>query len=174
MVFMERVGEYPTLFAILWRNTMAYNKTEQQVFDLALPMVENAGLSMWDVEYKKEGSDYYLRVFVDKEDGVCIDDCEKISRELSDKLDELDFIKEAYMLEVCSAGLDRQLKRESDFLAFLGSEVDVKLYAPIDGKKEFCATLLNYNDGIVTLSYDGKEIEVSLDKTASIRLAVIF
>ncbi|MBR2500543.1 MAG: ribosome maturation factor RimP, partial [Clostridia bacterium] len=73
-----------------------------------------------------------------------------------------------------SAGLDRQLKRESDFLAFLGSEVDVKLYAPIDGKKEFCATLLKYNDGIVTLECDGKEIEVSLDKTASIRLAVIF
>ncbi len=174
MVFMERVGEYPTLFAILWRNGMAYNKTEQQVFDLALPIVESSGLSVWDVEYKKEGSDYYLRVFVDKEGGVAIDDCEAISRVLSDKLDELDLIKEAYMLEVCSAGLDRQLKRESDFLAFLGSEVDVKLYAAVDGKKEFCATLLAYADGTVTLSLDGKKIEIPLDKVASVRLAVIF
>lgn len=153
---------------------MAYNKTEQKVYDIALPIVEGIGLSVWDVEYKKEGSDYYLRVFVDKEGGVSIDDCETISRALSDKLDELDPIDGAYMLEVCSAGLDRQLKRESDFLMFLESEVDVKLYAPVDGEKEFCATLKNYSDGVLTLLKDDKELSISLDKVASVRLAVIF
>lgn len=153
---------------------MAYNKTEQKVYDIALPIVEGIGLSVWDVEYKKEGSDYYLRVFVDKEGGVSIDDCETISRALSDKLDELDPIDGAYMLEVCSAGLDRQLKRESDFLMFLESEVDVKLYAPVDGEKEFCATLKNYSDGVLTLAKDDKELSISLDKVASVRLAVIF
>lgn len=153
---------------------MSYNKTEQTVFDTALPIAEKNGLSIWDVEFKKEGSDYYLRVYVDKDGGVAIDDCEAVSRELSDELDRLDPIEQAYMLEVCSAGLDRQLKRESDFLAFLGHDVDVKLYAPLDGEKEFCANLKAYNDGILTLVKDSGEIEISLDKAASVRLAVVF
>jgi len=153
---------------------MAYNKTEQTVYDIALPIVEANGLMLWDVEYKKEGSEYFLRVFVDKEGGVAIDDCENVSRELSDKLDELDLIKEAYMFEVCSAGLDRQLKRESDFLMFLDHEVDVKLCAPINGKKDFTATLKGYKDENVILLIDGEEVEIPLSKTASVRLAVIF
>lgn len=173
-MFMERVGINPTLFALFWRNDMAYNKTEQKVYDIALPIVEKTGLSVWDVEYKKEGSDYYLRVFVDKEGGVAIDDCETVSRELSDKLDELDPIDGAYILEVCSAGLDRLLKRESDFLMFLEHDVDVKLYAPIGGEKEFCATLKDYRDGAVVLLKDDEELLITLDKVASVRLAVIF
>jgi len=153
---------------------MAYNKTEQAVYDVAVPIAENNGLSVWDVEFKKEGSEYFLRVFVDKEGGVAIDDCEAISRELSDKLDELDIIDPAYMFEVCSAGLDRALKRESDFLAFLEHDIDIKLYAPIDGEKEFCATLKDFKGGVMTVIKDKKEIEIPLDKTASVRLAVIF
>ena len=153
---------------------MAYNNTEQKVYDISLPIAEKNGLSVWDVEFKKEGSDYYLRVYVDKEGGVSIDDCEMVSRELSDKLDELDPISQAYMLEVCSAGIDRQLKRESDFLAFLGSDVDVKLYAPLNGEKEFSAELINFENGVVTLKKDGNELAMSLDKIASVRLSVVF
>ena len=153
---------------------MAYNKTEQTVYDLALPIAERFGLSLWDVEFKKEGSEYFLRVYVDKEGGVAIDDCEAVSRELSDELDRLDPISEAYMFEVCSAGLDRQLKRDSDFIAFLGHDVDVKLYAPIDGEKEFCAELKDFKDKVLTLLKDGKELEISLDKIASVRLSVVF
>ena len=153
---------------------MAYNQTEQTVYDLALPIAERNGLSLWDVEFKKEGSEYFLRVYVDKEGGVAIDDCEAVSRELSDELDRLDPISEAYMFEVCSAGLDRQLKRDSDFLAFLGHDVDVKLYAPIDGEKEFCAELKDFKDKALTLLKDGKELEISLDKIASVRLSVVF
>ena len=153
---------------------MGYNKTEQAVFDIALPIVEKNGLSLWDVEFKKEGADFYLRVYVDKEGGVAIDDCEKISRELSDELDRVDPIEMAYMLEVCSAGLDRELKRESDFLAFLGHDIDIKLYAPLNGKKEFCAVLKSYENGAITVLADGKELEIPLEKTASVRLAVIF
>lgn len=153
---------------------MAYNNTEQKVYDISLPIAEKNGLSVWDVEFKKEGSDYYLRVYVDKEGGVSIDDCEAVSRELSDKLDELDPISQAYMLEVCSAGIDRQLKRESDFLAFLGSDVDVKLYAPLNGEKEFTAELINYENGVLTLKKDKNEIELPLDKIASVRLSVVF
>lgn len=153
---------------------MSYNKTEQTVYDLALPIAERCGLSVWDVEFKKEGSEYFLRVYVDKEGGVAIDDCEAISRELSDELDRLDPIDEAYMFEVCSAGLDRQLKRDSDFIAFLGHDVDVKLYAQMDGEKEFCAMLKNFKDKTLTLLKDGKEIKIGLDKIASVRLSVVF
>ncbi|MBE7039914.1 MAG: ribosome maturation factor RimP [Ruminococcaceae bacterium] len=153
---------------------MAYNNIEQKVYDICVPIAEKNGLSIWDVEFKKEGSDYYLRVYVDKSDGVAIDDCEAVSRELSDRLDELDPISQAYMLEVCSAGLDRQLKRESDFLAFLGRDVDVKLYAPINGSKEFAAELKAFENGTLTLLKDGEEISLALDKIASVRLAVVF
>ncbi|MBE7027902.1 MAG: ribosome maturation factor RimP [Ruminococcaceae bacterium] len=153
---------------------MAYNSIEQKVYDICVPIAEKNGLSIWDVEFKKEGSDYYLRVYVDKSDGVAIDDCEAVSRELSDRLDELDPISQAYMLEVCSAGLDRQLKRESDFLAFLGRDVDVKLYAPLNGCKEFTAELKSFENGTLTVLKDGEGISIALDKIASVRLAVVF
>lgn len=153
---------------------MGYNNTEKIVYDISVPIAEKNGLSVWDVEFKKEGSDYYLRVYVDKEGGVAIDDCESVSRELSDRLDELDPISQAYMLEVCSAGLDRQLKRESDFLAFLGSTVDVKLYASVNGSKEFTAELKAFENGTVTLCTDGEEFTLTMDKIASVRLSVVF
>ncbi len=173
MIISWRVGVNPTLFAIL-EEVMAYNNTEKKVYDISVPIAEKNGLSVWDVEFKKEGSDYFLRLYVDKDGGVAIDDCEAVSRELSDKLDELDLIDKAYMLEVCSAGLDRQLKRESDFLAFLGSDVDVKLYAPLGGVKEFTAELKAFENGVVTLLKDGEEISLALDKIASVRLSVVF
>lgn len=153
---------------------MAYSKIEQLVFEMAEPIAAAANVSVWDVEFKKEGKESVLRVFIDKEGGVSIDDCEAVSLALSEKLDEKDPISSAYSLEVSSAGLDRKLLRESDFIAYIGHQVDVKLYAPIEGLKEFTAELVGYHDGVVSLRYEKKVIDVAQDKAASIRLAVIF
>ncbi len=153
---------------------MAYSKIEQQVFDMVEPIAAASGVSIWDVEFKKEGKNNVLRVYIDKEGGVGINDCEAVSVALSEKLDAEDPISSAYSLEVSSAGLDRQLKRESDFLAYIGHLVDVKLYAPIDGLKEFTAELKSFDNGILTLKVDENNLEVPLDKTASVRLTVIF
>lgn len=153
---------------------MAYSKVEQLVYELAEPIAAAADITVWDVEFKKEGKANVLRVYIDKAGGISIDDCEKVSLALSEKLDELDPIPSAYSLEVSSAGLDRRLKRESDFLQFIGHLVDVKLYAPIDGVKDFTAELLGYQNGVITLRCDEKTIEVPQDKAASVRLAVVF
>ncbi len=153
---------------------MANQKIIQAVEELLMPITERKGLSIWDIEFVKEGPEYFLRVYIDKENGVSIDDCEEVSRELSDELDRTDPIEQAYVLEVSSAGMDRQLKKESDFLRYLGHEIDIKFYAPICGTKEMTAQLLGYQDGILAVRYDGQTIEIDQAKTASIRLAVIF
>ena len=153
---------------------MAYSKTEQLVFELVEPICEQKGLSVWDIEFLKEGKNNVLRVYIDKEDGISIDDCEAVSVALSAELDEKDPIPSAYSLEVSSAGLDRQLKRPSDFLRYIGHQVDVKLYGPIDGVKDFTAELVDFKDETVFLNYEGKAMEIPFAKAASIRLAVIF
>ena len=112
---------------------------------LAAPIVEEQGCSLWDVEYVKEAGTWYLRVLIDKEGGVDILDCENISRALSDLLDEADPIEGSYTLEVGSAGAERVLKRPADFQRYLNSPVLVKLYKPVDGRKEFPGTLTAYN-----------------------------
>ena len=152
---------------------MSFSKVEQIVYDLAVPMAEAEGVSIWDVEFLKEGKNQVLRVYIDKEGGASINN-EAISMALSEKLDEIDPIPAAYSLEVQTAGLDRRLKRESDFLRYIGHLVDVKLYAAMDGQKEFTAELLAFENGIITLSVDKKTLEVPLEKAASVRLAVIF
>ena len=154
---------------------MANQKVTAEVEKLLLPITERLGLSVWDIEFVKEGSEYFLRVYIDKEEGgVGIDDCEAVSRALSDELDRTDPIQQAYVLEVSSAGMDRLLKRESDFLRYLGEMIDIKLYAPICGVKEMTACLVGYSDGAVTVDYDGQELAIDLAKTVSVRLAVIF
>ena len=153
---------------------MAYSKIEQLVFDMAEPIAADIHVSIWDVEFKKEGKSSILRVYIDKEGGASIDDCEQVSLALSERLDAEDPISSAYSLEVSSAGLDRKLKRESDFLAYIGHLVDVKLYAPIDGLKDFTAELSGFDNGVIYLSYEGKSLEVPQDKAASVRLTVIF
>lgn len=154
---------------------MANQKVTAEVEKLLLPITERLGLSVWDIEFVKEGPEYFLRVYIDKEEGgVGIDDCEAVSRALSDELDRTDPIQQAYVLEVSSAGMDRLLKRESDFLRYLGEMIDIKLYAPICGVKEMTARLVGYSDGAVTVDYDGQELVIDLAKTVSVRLAVIF
>ena len=149
-------------------------KVTETVRELALPVVEEQGCKLWDVEYVREGADYILRVAIDKEGGVDIDDCEAVSRAVDPVLDEKDPIPESYRFEVCSAGLERPLKRPSDFERYMGAAVLVKLYKPRDGRKEFSGTLTGYADGNVTVTVDGRELTFEKSEVALVRLRVEF
>ena len=157
---------------------MADKKIPELIMEMATPFAQSAGCFVDDVEFKKEGSDFCLRVIIDVADdsngGVSIDQCETVSRALSDALDQSDPIPQAYMLEVSSPGIDRPLKRDKDFERFIGRDIDIGLYKPLNGSKTFTGKLLAYSDGIVTIEENGKEINFEKDKTAYIRLAVIW
>ena len=150
------------------------SKISERVFELVKPVVEEEGCALWDVEYLREAGTWYLRVFVDKEGGVSIDDCERISRRLDPILDEADPIPESYVFEVGSAGADRELKRPSDFAQFLGTDVEVKLYKPLEGSKVYVGKLLRYEDGAVTIDRNGKELSFAPAQIAQVRLYVSF
>lgn len=149
-------------------------KITEQVWQFAEPLVEANGCSLWDVEYVREGGEWFLRLYIDKEGGVDIDDCEAVSRAVDPVLDEKDPIPESYRFEVCSAGLERVLKRPSDFERFMGAAVQVKLYRPRDGQKEFAGTLTGYDDGRVTVTVGGKELTFDKPEVALVRLRVEF
>ena len=151
------------------------SKIEQLVLEMATPFAEEIACEVMEVEYKKEGPNYFLRIFLDNQEGrVGIDECEQVSRKLSDELDKLDPIPEAYMLEVCSPGIDRKLKREKDFVRFMGSDVDVKLYSPVNGEKEFEAVLVGFENNVAALQV-GKEVHnVDMSQVVYIKLAVKF
>ncbi len=155
-------------------NCMAYNKTEQEVIKLINPIIKEKNIDLWDIEFKKEGPSYVLRIFLDKDGGIGISDCEEVSRALSDVLDEKDPIPQEYMLEVSSAGLDRVIKYDEHFMKCLGKNVDVKLFAAIDGLKEFSAKLVNHTQDYVILEIDGNEMQFPKNKISSIRLTVEF
>lgn len=150
------------------------NKITETVTALALPVAEKLGLSIWDVEFVKEGGERYLRVYIDKEAGVDINDCESFSRAFDKVLDEADPIAESYVFEVSSAGLERRLYRPSDFEAYIGSAVTLKTFSPKAGKKEFWGNLAAYADGDVTLEVSGEEITFTKKEIASVRLRVEF
>ena len=153
---------------------MAYNKTEQEVIKLVNPIIESKKIDLWDVEFKKEGPSYVLRIFLDKDGGIGINDCEEVSRALSDVLDDADPIPQEYMLEVSSAGLDRAIKYDEHFKKCAGKNVDVKLFAAIDGLKEITAKLIGHTEENVILEVDGNETEFPKNKISSIRLTVEF
>ena len=145
-------------------------KVTDTVAALAAPIVEEAGCSLWDVEYVKEAGTWFLRVYIDKEGGVFIDDCEAVSRPLSDKLDEADPIEGSYTFEVSSAGADRVLKKPEHFARFQGQEVEVKLYRPREGRKEFVGLLQSWEDGDVTLDMGGTPARFEKKEIALVRL----
>ena len=128
------------------------SKITEKVEALAKPVVEDEGCGLWAVEYVREAGSWYLRVLIDKDGGVGIDDCERISRRLDPILDEADPIPDSYVFEVGSAGAERELKRPSDFERYIGSEIEVKLYQPYQGKKSYVGTLEAYVGGDVTVS----------------------
>ena len=127
-----------------------------------------------DVEYVKEGSDWYLRVYIDKEGGITVDDCEAVSRAFSDKLDENDFIEDSYIMEISSPGLDRPLKKDKDFERNMGKLVEIRTYRPIEKQKEFCGILTAYDSNSVTIDEDGTERTFDKKDIALIRLAIEF
>lgn len=127
-------------------------KVTDTVAALAAPVAAACGCTVWDVEYVREGGEWFLRLYIDKEGGVSIDDCEAVSRPVSDLLDEADPIPGSYTFEVSSAGLERALKKPAHFAACMGQTVDVKFYRPVDGRKELTGTLEGFEDGNVTVS----------------------
>ena len=161
-----------TLYFVL-KEAIAMKITEQ-VIAFAKPVVEQFGCSLWDVEYVREGSERFLRLYIDKDGGVDIEDCEKIHRAMDPILDEKDPIAESYHFEVCSAGLERALKRPSDFQRFMGSAVLVKLYRPRNGLKEIPGYLRGYEDGRVTVEAGKETITFEKSEVALVRLRVEF
>ena len=149
-------------------------KVTQLVESFAKPVVEELGCSLWDVEYVREGSERFLRLYIDKDGGVDIEDCEKIHRAVDPLLDEHDPIAESYHFEVCSAGLERVLKRPGDFARFMDSAVLVKLYRPRNGLKEIPGILRGYEDGKVTLEAGKETITFEKSEVALVRLRVEF
>ena len=149
-------------------------KVTELVEKLAKPVVEENGCSLWDVEYVREGSEYFLRLYLDKEGGVDINDCERISRAMDPILDEKDPIPTSYHFEVCSAGLERALKRPSDFERFMGSAITVKLYRPRNGLKEIPCVFTGYEDGKVTVTAGKETITFEKSEVALVRLRVEF
>lgn len=148
---------------------------EQKTEEILNPIVEEYGFELVDVEYVKEGSTWYLRAYIDKPGGICIDDCEAVSRRLSDILDEKDYIDEAYILEVSSPGLGRPLRKEKDFRRSLGEEVEVRTYRMIEKQKEFTGILKEYDEKTVTIEEDGGNVRIfEKSDIALIRLAFDF
>ncbi|RKN86482.1 ribosome maturation factor RimP [Paenibacillus ginsengarvi] len=145
------------------------------VEEMIAPFLEQEGFELVDIEYVKEGSNWFLRVFVDKEGGIDIDDCSRISEFLSEKLDEKDPIPTAYFLEVSSPGAERPLKKPHDFVRAIGKNVFITTYEPIGGAKEFEGKLLEYKEehGVVVQVLN-KKTEIPADKIASARMAILF
>ena len=133
---------------------------------LARPIVEEEGCSLWAVEYVREAGTWFLRVFIDKDGGVDIADCERISRRLDPVLDEADPIPDSYVFEVGSAGIERELKRPSDFEHFIGAEVELKFYQPINGRKSVVGKLMGYDNGDVTVD----DVTYKKQQIAQVRL----
>lgn len=145
-------------------------RTEQ----LLTPITERYGVEIYDIEYVKEGSDWYLRAYIDKPEGVNIDDCENVSRALSDELDREDFIEDAYILEVSSPGLGRTLKKDKHLAKSIGEEVEIKTYKPIDKQKEFQGILKAFDTETITLETEKEEQVFARNEIALIRLAFHF
>lgn len=144
------------------------SKVTEKVEALARPVIEDEGCELWSVEYVREAGSWYLRVFIDKDGGVGIDDCERISRRLDPILDEADPIPDSYVFEVGSAGAERELKRPSDFEKFIGSEVEVKLYQPYEGKKSLVGKLEAYENGDITIS----SVQLRKSQIAQVKLHI--
>ena len=151
-------------------------KITELVAEVAAPVAQEQGCTLWDVEYVREAGQWYLRLYLDKDGGVDILDCEAVSRRVSDLLDELDPIEASYIFEVSSAGAERPLKRPSDFQQFMGSPVLLKTYKPVNGRKEFAGHLKAYDEatGAVTITVGSQELTFEKKDVALVRLRVEF
>lgn len=151
-----------------------HEEYEKRTEEMLMPLMEEHSFELVDVEYVKEAGNWYLRAYIDKEGGINIDDCELISRALSDMLDEQDFIQEAYILEVSSPGLGRPLKKDKDLKRSLGAEVEVRTYRAIEKQKEFTGVLKSFDEESITIEIEEKEMSFARKDIALIRLAFDF
>ena len=149
-------------------------KVTEIVAELAAPVAAEFGCELWDTEYVREGGQWFLRLYLDKDGGVDILDCENVSRKVSDLLDQADPIEGSYVFEVSSAGAERQLKRPSDFEKFIGNPVLLKTYQNRDGRKEFAGVLKEYDGGAVVLEMGKQELRFEKSEIAMVRLRVVF
>lgn len=147
---------------------------ESRTEELLTPIAEKYGVEIYDIEYVKEGTDWYLRAYIDKPEGVNITDCENVSRALSDVLDAEDYISDAYILEVSSPGLGRTLKKDRHLEKSLGEEVEIRTYKPIDKRKEFSGILKAYDKDTITIEEEAGDRVFARADTALIRLAIDF
>ena len=148
---------------------------EQRTEALLAPILEETGYDLWDVQYVSENKEYYLRVYIDKEGGITIDDCVDVSRKLSDALDADEFIDDAYTLEVSSPGLGRRLVKDREFDRSIGRDVDVRFYKSIDGTKELTGKLISYDKDTVTIEPDNGDLRtISRSNIATVKLSVDF
>jgi ribosome maturation factor RimP len=151
---------------------MAKMPIAQSVMNLIEPVLESEGLELVDVEYKKEGSNWFLRIYIDKEGGVNVADCQKVSHLTGDLIEVEETIKTPYSLEVSSPGLNRALKREKDFLKFKGKQIRVQSVLPIDNRKKFVGILADFKDQTVFLEFDEKSIEIPLSQITKANLVI--
>lgn len=151
---------------------MKSGTVSQHVERLIAPILQNSEYELVDIEYVKEGQRWYLRIFIDKPQGMTLDDCEQLSKKISDVLDEKDFIRHSYVLEVSSPGLERPLKKKSDYVRFRGKKVVITTFGPVDGKKEFHGTLGGLENEEVLVENNHRKWSIPLEKIASARLAL--
>ncbi len=148
---------------------MSVNNIETKVENLLKDIIENLGYELYDVFYVKEGKDFYLRIVIDKENGIDLNDCEKVNNAINDILDEADYIKDQYFLEVSSPGVERILRKEKHFQSQIGKEILVKLFKPIEKKKEFIGILKNYSEEELILTQDNEEMRIEVKNIALAR-----
>lgn len=146
------------------------SKITEKIARLAAPVAEAQGCELWDVEYVREAGAWFLRIYLDKEGGVSITDCENVSRALDPILDEEDPIPDSYTFEVSSAGCERELKRPSDFERFMGEDVELRFYSPIDGRKALVGKLAGYDNGDVTVTQGDRSLSYTKKQIAQVRL----
>ncbi len=142
--------------------------------ELALPLAEKLGVELYDVDYKKEGSDWRLTYYIDKPGGVSLVDCEEFSRQISEMLDQADPIEQNYILTVSSPGIERKLTKPAHFQAALGKKIEVKLFTPKEGKKQFVGLLKAFEENKVVLDCDGTEVTITLDEISAAKLVYEF
>ena len=142
---------------------------EEKVEKLLEAKINELGYELYDVEYAKEGKNYFLRIFIDKEDGIDLNDCEKVNDGIMDLLDSADYIKEQYFLEVSSPGIERIIRKEKHFDSAMGEAIEVKLYKPINKEKDLEGILTGYDEETITMTYENDEISVPRSNIAQIK-----
>ena len=145
-------------------------KTEKEYYDIVLPVVEGLGYKLYDVLYVKEGADWYLRLFIDNDKGIDLDDCEKVSNKVGEKLDEVDPIENSYVLEVSSCGLERHLRSKEQFETAIGKDIEIKFFKPFEKKKELIGSLEAVDKETITIKAEDKTYDVFISDISSAKI----